>query len=84
MKSQEVRMNIKIDKMEYERIKYWSDYFTEKMENVAIRVEFSIGSMKGEMSIPIEEVKSMNEDKIIKYIYDYLNSRLERKFIDEI
>ncbi len=84
MKLQEVRMNITIDKMEYERERYYSNYFEQKIINVAIRVEFTVGEMKGEINIPTEEVKSMDEEKVIKYIYNYLNSKLERKFIDEV
>lgn len=84
MKSQEDKMNITIDKMEYRKISYMSDYFMEREVNIAIEVDFSIGSVKGSISIPTEEVKTMDEEKVIKYIYNYLNSELERKFIDEI
>lgn len=77
-------MNITIDKMEYRRINYMYDYFIEKEVNISIEVDFSIGCVKGSISIPTEEVKTMNEEKVIKYIYNYLNSELERKFIDEI
>lgn len=77
-------MNITIDSMKYKRVNFMSDYTIEKEVNIAIEVDFSIGDINANVSIPTEEVKTMDEEKVIKYIYDYLNSKLERKFIDEV
>lgn len=50
----------------------------------AIYVELMIGNMKGFLKIPTNLVNIMSEEKVKGYIYNYINSTLERKFIDEI
>lgn len=83
MKSQEVNMNITIKKMEYETTEILVDLFTKEIKNTAILVEFAINNIEGSLSIPLRYVPKMDEDKVIEYIYNYLNNSLERKFIDE-
>lgn len=58
--------------------------FEVNIAKTGIEVEFVINDMKGFIEIPIDVVKEMNEEKVRNYIYNYINSNLERKFIDEI
>lgn len=74
---------IEILSMKYQTIEI-SRMFEVKTVKIGIEVEFAINNMKGFIKIPIDDVKEMDEEKIKRYIYDYINSNLERKFIDEI
>lgn len=74
---------IEILSMKYQTIEI-SRMFEIKTVKIGIEVEFAINNMKGFIKIPIDDVKEMDEEKIKRYIYDYINSNLERKFIDEI
>lgn len=76
--------NIKILAMEYEVAEVFTDLFVFERVNVSIRVKFALGLITGELNIPIEKVGSMDEQKVKHFIYNYLNTKLERKFIDEI
>lgn len=76
--------NIKIIKMEYEQEQYFTANYCFKEVNTAICVNFTLGIITGEIIIPIEKVSTMDEEKVKHYLYNYLNSKLERKFIDEI
>lgn len=74
---------IEIRKVEFEFLTFTRNLYEDSSIKVAMDVEFSIGEMEGKIKIPITEVSTIDEDKIKKYIYEYLNSNLERKFIDE-
>ena len=75
---------IKILKMEYVReFLYYTIGECEEV-NIAIDVEFKIGTINSEIRIPTNEVEYMDEQKVKEYIFGTLNNLLERKFIDEI
>ena len=85
MKSQEDKIlnNIEILSMKYEVV--GADEMNGiKGTKTAIYVELMIGNMKGFIKIPTKLVNTMSEERIKGYIYNYVNSTLERKFIDEI
>lgn len=76
--------NIRILAMEYEKEEVFTGNFVYERVNVSIRVKFTLGLIISEINIPIEKVDSMDEQKVKHFIYNYLNTKLERKFIDEI
>lgn len=75
--------NIDILSMKYE-IAGADEENNIKGVKTAIYVELKIGNMKGFLKIPTNLVNIMSEEKVKGYIYNYINSTLERKFIDEI
>ena len=69
--------------MKYQTVEI-SKMFEVSIGKIGIEVEFAINNIKGFIKIPICDVNEMDEEKVKRYIYDYINSNLERKFIDEI
>lgn len=74
---------IDILSMEYDILDIKTSYGSERIKR-AIDVKFTIAGVECSLKILTKDVENMNEDRIKGYIYNYLNSSLERKFIDEI
>lgn len=74
---------IEIEEMEY---KYETIYYLDRSERIKTHIQtiFRLGDILGKIKIPVDKVKDMHEDRVKEYIFNHLNSKLERKFIDEI
>ncbi|MGL5718421.1 MAG: hypothetical protein ACRCX2_35785 [Paraclostridium sp.] len=75
--------NIEIEDMEYEYLDVHTLYEMKKVR-AYINTTFRIGDIIGQIKIPTEDVEYMHEYKVKEYIYKHVNSKLERKFVDEI